>query len=107
MPNHDAHDHGQEGLQQRGQVVDRYLDLLVVELTDLAEHPVQGTGLFADLDHLHHEDGDDVLVLAQWIGQRSTFADAVLRFDEYVADRTVSRGVGGRGPAPRESERLS
>ena len=53
-----------------GQVVDRGLDLAVVELAHLVEHVVERTGLLADLDHLGDQGRDDVLVLAQGVGQR-------------------------------------
>ena len=63
------------GLEQRGQVVDGDLDLLVVELADLSEHPVQRTGLLAHFDHLDDQGGDDVLMFPERIGQGTAFAN--------------------------------
>ena len=80
-------------LQQRGEVVHGHLDLLIVELADLLEHPVQGTGLLTDLDHLNNQGGNDVLVLTQRIGEGTALADAVLRFKKDIAHGAIAGSV--------------
>ena len=52
-----SHDHGQQWFEKGSQIVHGHFDLLIVELADLLQHSVQGTGLLAHLDHLGHQGG--------------------------------------------------
>ena len=43
-----------DGLHHGGEGGHGGVDLVIVEVGDLAEHCVHGAGLLADADHLHH-----------------------------------------------------
>src|SRR5438552_7544818 len=71
---HDSADHGSDAdhedwLDDRGERLNARVDLVLVEIGDLAEHLVELTGLLTDLDHLtDHRREDGILGerLAHW-----------------------------------------
>src|SRR5664280_1504193 len=63
-------------LDQRGQRLGRGLNLLVVELGNLAEHGVKSAGVLTDRHHLHDHGREDLVVL-QRLAQRLAVAHAV------------------------------
>jgi hypothetical protein len=85
--------HGDEdGLDHAGEGGDGGLDLLVVEVGDLAEHGVQGAGLLADGHHLD-DHGREGGVLGQGGGQALALADRVLDVADGAGDDLVVDGL--------------
>ncbi len=90
-------DHG--GFDECEHVGDGGVHFLFVEVGDLAEHGVEGAGLFADADHLRHHVGEHV-------GRLQGFDEALAAFDARAdaANRFFDDDVA-RG-ARRDFERL-
>src|SRR5690606_14805232 len=95
---HSAHDYSQEQdhhrLQQRQQARHRDVDLVVVEIGDLAEHLVETAGLFTDCDHRDHHRRENARLLER-SGNGVTAGDRGERFHNCVLDDRVAGGLGG------------
>src|SRR3989442_13238050 len=95
----DAADHDPEEqyhyrLEQGHQVFYRLVHLVLVEIGDLREHGVEGAGLLADADHLHHHGRKDAGLL-QRAGDGLSLLDALARGHDGVLDDRVPGGPGG------------
>src|ERR1700728_676447 len=90
----DSHDHHEERLQDRRQVVNRLIHLGDVEVGDPLEHVVERTGLLANLDHLDHQIRKYVQP-AHGIGEGGPLTNPGLHLQYGVGDDRVAGGVGG------------
>src|SRR5690606_21688779 len=89
-----AHEDDEDGLDHRGQGADRGIDLLVVEVGDLAQHGVHGAGGLAHADHLHHhlrEDAD----LRERLNDGPALGDLAAHLEDRLLEDDVARGLGG------------
>src|SRR5207253_8798505 len=90
---HEAYAVHHDRLDDRGQRRDRRVDLVLVEVGDLAEHLLQLSRLLADLDHLADHRRED-LVLDQRLRDRYTF----VHFRAHTRERVLDYPVPGRLP---------
>src|SRR3954447_25243546 len=89
-PNQDHH----QRLDDRRQRLDRRVDLVLVEVGDLAEHLLELSGLLADLHHLAHHRRED-RVVDERLRDRDAFADLRTNVAERLLDHPVPRTLAG------------
>src|SRR3954469_23786423 len=90
----DAEDGDHDRLDELHQAGHRGIDLLLIEVGDLREHLVEGAGLLADVDHLHHHGGEDP-GLGQRLADRLALLDALAGGHHGVLDDGVAGRLGG------------
>src|SRR5947207_371646 len=89
-PNHDAYADHQDRLDDGRERLDARVDLVLVEVGDLAEHSVELARLLADLHHLPDHRRED-RVLLQRLADRHTLVDARADPCERLLDDPVAR----------------
>src|SRR3954454_18510782 len=90
-PDHRADADHQHRLDDRGERLDARVDLVLVEIGDLAEHLLELAGLLADLHHLAEHRREHRIA-----GERLTDRDALVHALAHVGERLLDHEVAGR-----------
>src|SRR5208337_1806669 len=94
----DAEQADDDGFQHGQHVLGGGVNFVFVEVGNLLQHGVHGSGGFAHADHLGHHIGEDA-AFAQGIDNSTAFFDRLAHLHQGFFEHGVTRGAGGNGQA--------
>ena len=91
---HQAEEHDHDGFESCEQIFNSNVDFILIEISNLLQHGVHGTGLFADGDHLGHHAREDFRFL-QRLSKGLAFLERLANLGKCSLDNRVTGSLGG------------